>query len=139
MAAAQALSSIFTKVDEPRTGSNSDRASSGEISSTRSARPSASDGVHLLGLCKSKPAQSHLGLLQPERGRVDDASLRASIRDRRRYDINVYAGKREVRPPGAPTTAPLFGGLRSGAQLFVNTSRLGRSNLTFAPLGRPER
>jgi hypothetical protein len=32
-------------------------------------------------------------------------SLRGSIRGRRRYDINVYAGDRE-RPPGAPTTGP---------------------------------
>src|SRR6266446_2613360 len=31
-------------------------------------------------------------------------SLRGSIRGRRRYDINVYAGELEVRPPGTPTT-----------------------------------
>jgi hypothetical protein len=30
-------------------------------------------------------------------------SLRGSIRGRRRYDINVYAGELKVRPPGAPT------------------------------------
>ena len=33
-------------------------------------------------------------------------SLCGSIHDRCRYDINVYAGELEVRPPGAPTTWP---------------------------------
>ena len=32
------------------------------------------------------------------------------MRGRRRYDINVYAGEREVRPPGAPTTDPSSAG-----------------------------
>ena len=31
-------------------------------------------------------------------------SLRGSMRGRRRYDINVYAGELAVRPPCAPTT-----------------------------------
>jgi hypothetical protein len=53
MAAAQALSSIFTKVVEPRTGSNSDRASSADISSTHSDRPIARPMVCTCSACVS--------------------------------------------------------------------------------------
>src|SRR5258708_609058 len=44
-------------------------------------------------------------------------SLRGSIRGRRRYDINVYAGELEVRPPAAPTTPGRLGGSARPASL----------------------
>jgi uncharacterized protein YbjT (DUF2867 family) len=58
----------------------------------------------LLACMQVASDQSHLGLLQSERCEVDAAQSTRSTRGRRRYDINVYAGELEVRPPGAATT-----------------------------------
>jgi hypothetical protein len=41
---------------------------------------------------------------------------------------NVYAGKREVRPPGAPTTEPRFVGLKE------SRSAIGKPFATYAEL-----
>jgi len=52
------LSSMFTTVDEPRTWINSDRASSGDISPTRSDRPIARPMVCTCSACVSDCGRS---------------------------------------------------------------------------------
>jgi hypothetical protein len=56
--------------------------------------------------CKSQPINLISASFDPSVSSVDAAqSTRCgSTRSRRRYDINVYAGELEVRPPGAPTS-----------------------------------
>src|SRR5258708_13519882 len=54
--------------------------------------------------CKAHPIIFISASFDPSTVSMDTHSLLRPSRGRRRYDINVYAGKLEVRPPGAPTT-----------------------------------